>query len=92
MANPSGFDWYEYTNLVSYGTFSPERLLPLNLTWNSNKGYGRIKTSGVPGSMTNYGFLRGGYRESDSFAGVLALRLDLDSQYSDSATGFRCAR
>ncbi|HNR66108.1 MAG TPA: hypothetical protein PKJ95_07450 [Atribacterota bacterium] len=92
VANPTGFGWYQYSNLYSYGALSPERLLPLNPTWNTNQGYGRIYTSGVPTNMTTYAFLRGGYRSNGTDAGVLALALGYGPGLSDSNVGFRCVR
>jgi len=92
VANPSDFDWYEYTNLVSYGTFSPERLLPLNPSWNANQGYGRIYSSGAPNNSNTYVFLRGGFWPFGTYAGVLALSLGVGTSDTNSAIGFRCAR
>ncbi|HNQ44963.1 MAG TPA: hypothetical protein PKI58_01305, partial [bacterium] len=92
VANPSGFGWYEYSNLYSYGTFSPERLLPLNPSWNSTQGYGRIYTSGVATDLSTYSFLRGGRWGRESFAGVLALALDNAPSVAALGLGFRCAR
>ena len=92
VANPSDFDWYEYTNLVSYGTFSPERLLPLNPSWNANQGYGRIYSSGAPNNSNTYVFRRGGNWYYGANAGVLALALHGGTSGAYSYIGFRCAR
>jgi len=92
VANPSGFGWYEYSNLYSYGTFSPERLLPLNPSWNSTQGYGRIYTSGVATDTYTYGFPRGGRWGLGVSAGVLALSLDVGPSNALVIVGFRCAR
>ena len=92
VANPTSGGWYEYSSLYSYGTISPERLLPLNPTWNANQGYGRIYTSGVPTNMTTYAFRRGGSWSYGTYAGVLALSLNSDPGDSDSDIGFRCVR
>jgi len=92
VANPTGFGWCEYSGLVSYGALSPERLLPLNSSWNSTQGYGTILTSGVSTNMTTYVFLRGGDWTFGADAGVLALNLVVGTSDTDSAVGFRCAR
>jgi len=92
VANPTDFDWCEYSGLVSYGALSPERLLPLNSSWNTNQGYGRIYTSGVPTNTTTYAFLRGGGWYNGATAGVLALVLDYGASSASSYRGFRCAR
>jgi len=92
VANPTGFGWYQYSNLYSYGALSPERLLPLNPTWNTNQGYGAIYTSGVSTNTTTYAFLRGGLWGYGTDAGVLTLYLDLGPGDSDSDIGFRCVR
>jgi len=92
VANPSSFSWYEYSSLYSYGALSPERLLPLNPTWNTNQGYGRIYTSGVPTNTTTYAFLRGGDWGYGTDAGVMALYLRCGPGCSSSAFGFRCVR
>ncbi len=93
VANPTSFGWYQYSNLYSYGAISPERLLPLNPTWNTNQGYGQIYTSGAPTNTTTYAFLRGGDWGYGAYAGVLALYLRSGtSTANSSAFGFRCAR
>jgi len=92
VANPSSFSWYEYSSLYSYGALSPERLLPLNPTWNTNQGYGRIYTSGVPTNTTTYAFLRGGDWSVGPNAGVLTLALSNGPGYSYIYVGFRCVR
>jgi len=92
VANPSGFGVYQYSSLYSYGTISPERLLPLNPAWNSAQGYGRIYTSGVPTNMTTYAFIRGNHWSNGVEAGILALWLSNGPGNSSSHVGFRCAR
>lgn len=59
-STPQTFGWYEYSNLLTYGVLPPERLLPLNPSWNANQGYGRIYSSGAPNNSNTYVFLRGG--------------------------------
>ena len=92
IANPTSFGWCDYSNLYSYGVFSPERLLPLNPSWNANQGYGRIYSSGAPNNSNTYVFLRGGAWDAGTYAGVLALSLDGGASDTDSSLGFRCAR
>ena len=92
VANPSGFLWSEYSSLYSYGTISPERLLPLNPAWNSSQGYGRIDTNGVPTNTTIYAFLRSGSWSYGVTVGVLGLSLYNGPGSSASAFGFRCVR
>ena len=89
--NPA-FGWYEYSNLYSYGTFSPERLLPLNPSWNSTQGYGKIYTSGVATDLSTYSFCRGSNWAYGSSAGALSLALDTAPSAAVSFIGFRCAR
>ncbi len=90
--NPSAWGYYEYTSLLSYGTLSPERLLPLNSSWNSTQGYGRIYTRSVATDTVTYVFLRGGYWSYGANAGVLALNLADGTASTTSSIGFRCAR
>ena len=90
--SPSTWNYYEYTSLLSYGTLSPERLLPLNSSWNSTQGYGRAHIRSVATDMTTYAFLRGGYWYNGTSAGVLALRLAYETSYTYSRFGFRCAQ
>jgi len=92
VANPTGFGWCEYSGLVSYGALSPERLLPLNSSWNTTQGYGRIYSSGAPNNPNTFVFLRGGYGYNGTSAGVLALCLDSGTSNPNSGIGFRCAR
>ena len=89
-STPQTFGWYEYSNLLTYGVLPPERLLPLNPSWNANQGYGRIYSSGAPNNSNTYVFLRGCY--SGAHAGVLALALHHGTSGPNSAVGFRCAR
>jgi len=92
IANPTSFGWCDYSNLYSYGVFSPERLLPLNSSWNSTQGYGKIYTNGVPTNTTAYAFQRGGRWTNGSIDGVLALYLDYEPPDGGSTVGFRCAK
>ena len=92
VANPTGFGWCEYSGLVSYGALSPERLLPLNSSWNTTQGYGRIYSSGAPNNPNTFVFVRGGYWDYGTYAGVLALSLYVGTSYTNSNLGFRCAR
>ncbi|HQI10640.1 MAG TPA: hypothetical protein PLB77_01950, partial [bacterium] len=91
-STPQTFGWYEYSNLLTYGVLPPERLLPLNPSWNANQGYGRIYSSGAPNNSNTYVFLRGGSWGNEAVAGVLALHLDSGTSDTDSGLGFRCAR
>ena len=91
-STPQTFGWYEYSNLLTYGVLPPERLLPLNPSWNANQGYGRIYSSGAPNNSNTYVFLRGGKWSSGALAGVLALKLSYGTSNRDSSVGFRCAR
>jgi len=90
--NPSAWGYYEYTSLLSYGTLSPERLLPLNSSWNSTQGYGRIYTRSVATDTVTYVFRRGGHWNFGTYAGVLALYLASGTSSAASYIGFRCAR
>ena len=92
VANPTDFGWCEYSGLVSYGALPPERLLPLNPSWNANQGYGQIYSSGAPNNSNTYVFLRGGYWGDRTYAGVLALYLPFGTSNAYSSLGFRCAR
>ena len=91
-STPQTFGWYEYSNLLTYGVLPPERLLPLNPSWNANQGYGRIYSSGAPNNSNTYVFLRGGVWHNGTYAGVLALHLDYGASGAHSDIGFRCAR
>ncbi len=91
-STPQTFDWYEYSNLLTYGVLPPERLLPLNPSWNANQGYGRIYSSGAPNNSNTYVFLRVGDCDNGADAGVLALFLNARTSDTDSLYGFRCAR
>jgi len=91
-STPRTFGWYEYSNLLTYGVLPPERLLPLNPSWNANQGYGRIYSSGAPNNSNTYVFLRGGNWPDGSYAGVLALALYNGTSVAYSPVGFRCAR
>jgi len=90
-STPVGFGWSEYSNLLTYGSLAPERLLPIN-NYNYIQGYGRIYSSGVSTNTTNYAFLRGGYWSSGANAGVVALGLSRGPGYSNTNIGFRCVR
>jgi len=92
VANPTGFGWCEYSGLVSYGALSPERLLPLNSSWNTTQGYGRIYSSGAPNNPNTFVFLRSGVWGNGPYAGVLALDLCTGTSYTSSNIAFRCAR
>ncbi|HOR69625.1 MAG TPA: hypothetical protein PL095_02885, partial [bacterium] len=91
-STPQTFGWYEYSNLLTYGVLPPERLLPLNPSWNANQGYGRIYSSGAPNNSNTYVFLRGGNWDYGTYAGVLALYLNDGTSSTYSDVGFRCAR
>ena len=91
-STPQTFDWYEYSNLLTYGALSPERLLPLNPAWNTNQGYGQIYTKGVLTDMATYAFYRGGHWSHGAYAGVLALTLLRVPGDSINFIGFRCVR
>ncbi len=91
-STPQTFGWYEYSNLLTYGVLPPERLLPLNPSWNANQGYGRIYSSGAPNHSNTYVFRRGGSWSYGTGAGVLALYLALWDVSRGSNIGFRCAR
>jgi len=92
VANPTGFGWCEYSGLVSYGALSPERLLPLNSSWNTTQGYGRIYSSGAPNNPNTFVFLRGGSWYYGTRSGVLVLSMSNGASYTVSDIGFRCAR
>ncbi|HNQ45242.1 MAG TPA: SUMF1/EgtB/PvdO family nonheme iron enzyme, partial [bacterium] len=92
VANPTGFGWCEYSGLVSYGALSPERLLPLNSSWNTTQGYGRIYSSGAPNNPNTFVFLRGGNWYYGTRSGVLVLSMSNGASYTVSDIGFRCAR
>jgi formylglycine-generating enzyme required for sulfatase activity len=91
-STPQTFGWYEYSNLLTYGVLPPERLLPLNPSWNANQGYGQIYSSGAPNNSNTYVFLRGGLWPNGAYAGVLALTLYHGTSYALPSVGFRCAR
>jgi len=91
-STPQTFGWYEYSNLLTYGVLPPERLLPLNPSWNANQGYGQIYSSGAPNNSNTYVFRRGGYWDDGADAAVLALHLADETSDADSDIGFRCAR
>ena len=91
-STPQTFGWYEYSNLLTYGVLPPERLLPLNPSWNANQGYGRIYSSGAPNNSNTYVFRRGGLWSAGTHAGVLALILTYGTSSTASDLGFRCAR
>ena len=91
-STPQTFGWYEYSNLLTYGVLPPERLLPLNPSWNANQGYGRIYSSGAPNNSNTYVFRRGGSWGHGAGAGVLALILSYGTSNTYSSIGFRCAR
>ncbi len=90
--NPSTWNYFEYTSLLSYGAFSPERLLPLNPSWNSTQGYGKIYTRSIATDTTLYGFRRSGRPDRGSSTGVLTLILSSMPSSGDTTIGFRCAR
>jgi formylglycine-generating enzyme required for sulfatase activity len=91
-STPQTFGWYEYSNLLTYGVLPPERLLPLNPSWNANQGYGRIYSSGAPNNSNTYVFLRGGSWYYGTNAGVLALGFSQWGVWDEFELGFRCAR
>ena len=91
-STPQTFGWYEYSNLLTYGVLPPERLLPLNPSWNSTQGYGQIYSSGAPNNSNTYVFLRGCNWAYETYAGVLELALYYGTSAADSDLGFRCAR
>jgi formylglycine-generating enzyme required for sulfatase activity len=88
-ARPPTRSWYEYPNLLTYGTISPERLLPSNPTWNSSQGYGKFVSYGDTSDIS-YGFIRSGYYGEGVNGGILMLSLFHTPDYT--AVGFRCAR
>jgi len=91
-STPQTFGWYEYSNLLTYGVLPPERLLPLNPSWNANQGYGRIYSSGAPNNSNTYVFLRGGSWSYGTNAGFLALGFSQWGVWDEFELGFRCAR
>ncbi len=88
----AGFNWVEYTGVVSWGTMTQQTAGPVNSIWNAAYGMGMLYGDNAT-NATVYGFMRGGRWNSSVFAGIEALFLNIiPSDTSNNVLGFRCAR
>ncbi len=90
-----GYAWREWTAITNLGTIllnpNPSTTGILNANnWTSTNGIGKIYSNADQSVLR--GFIRGGYWEAVSGAGVLALDLSYGSVNSSSTIGFRVSR
>ncbi len=85
-------NWGEFTEIATYQNLSYDQIRPSNVAYNSLYGVGKIWTYGDGETDTsNRVFLRGGYWNFGSGAGVATLNLGGVTSYQGSDVGLRCA-
>jgi prepilin-type N-terminal cleavage/methylation domain-containing protein len=88
----AGLNWYQYTDAgMTYNSMTQATVGPINSAWDSTQNMGEL-FSFNGGGGTSYGFLRGGYWSSLSFAGAEGLFLDSVPGSIANDAGVRCAR
>jgi hypothetical protein len=78
----------EYDRLTHFGTLGQPALLPLNASWNSDQGYGKIYVGS--GWSNSYSLLRAG-NNSQGWKGFLNLSFNYENNPHYEAS-FRCVR
>jgi formylglycine-generating enzyme required for sulfatase activity len=94
------WDWIEFSEgasrssagvLDNLGVLERKDLVPLNQSYNTNQGIGRIYTDESYTSSTDRAVLRGGYWNYGSNAGPFAVKLISIPSDRDYGFGFRCS-
>jgi prepilin-type N-terminal cleavage/methylation domain-containing protein len=92
----TGWIWREYNtgqsnSITNFGTLSRDLIGPSNSNWGSTQNMGQIYSDGTSTSNTSYAFLRGGFWNFSSNAGVFTLGLHFGaSSVAGNYIGFRC--
>ncbi len=90
----AGYGWRNWNSLASAGNLSPNPFPsyanPDANAWTSTQNIGQIYSSSTEGGLR--AFLRGGYWNNGSYAGVFALLLNNSPSSTYSDIGFRVAR
>jgi prepilin-type N-terminal cleavage/methylation domain-containing protein len=89
-AGPGAFAWHEFTAITTWGTMTQQTAGPANSTWNSSQGIGEINSEGETDG-TSYSFVRAGYWDSTSVAGVDVLAMGTGPS-ANITFGFRCTQ
>ncbi|MDD4409044.1 MAG: prepilin-type N-terminal cleavage/methylation domain-containing protein [Candidatus Pacebacteria bacterium] len=89
---PYASNWNEFSAISLWGTIGNQG--SLNVAYNSAQNTGKIYTdyNTANPSGDTHAFLRGGLLDNGLASGLYALNLAFSPDYSNYATGFRCAR
>ena len=78
----------EFTSITGYGSLNYDLIRPSNTAWNTSQNMGQYIAGSLTGSP--YAFLRGGSRNTATYAGVFALLLGDTPTSVYTGIGFRC--